>query len=98
MAKVKVRLLRKPGAAGNDGNPYPKVGTVFEVSEDKARALVNFHYAERVEGEDEKPEAEKPEDKRETAEDADAAQRETREDKTDEPVKRGPGRPRKSDK
>lgn len=83
-------MLRSPSGTFNN-KPFPEVGETFETTEDHASALVTLRYAERLGG------AEKPSEKRETATDADAEKRETRE-ADDKPVKRGPGRPRKTDK
>lgn len=88
---AKVKMLRRPNGTYN-GKPFPEVGETFDTNDDHAKALVTLRYAEKV---DEKP-AEKPAEKRETATSEDAEKRETRE--ADKPVKRGPGRPRKSDK
>lgn len=87
---MKVKMVRRPRSAGFDGKPFPAVGKVVDIPEDRAKALVHYKYAEPVKAE---PKAEKPDEKREKAESPAAAQRETRE----APARRGPGRPRKSE-
>ena len=97
MAKVKIL---KPGATHNL-KPVGEVDEIVEIREHMANAMVATGLAERVDGED-APAAETPAEKRETATDEDAEQRETREAKPAEDEapkpKRGPGRPRKTDK
>lgn len=97
----KVKIVR-PGGRVNR-KPLGEVGEVVDVDERLASALIQFKYAAPVEDEPvEVPETETEADTadaRETATDKGAEDRETRDAKPveDEPVKRGPGRPRKTD-
>lgn len=95
MAKVKI----KRAGATHNLKPVGEVGETVDVHDAIADAMVSVGYAERVDGEPEKP-AEKPADERETATDENADERETRDEKAAEApkAKRGPGRPRKTDK